>query len=164
MITECTFKTKLHVAACSRANASDGTSTMRPWGFDGFALEQLNNPVTSVECIPHNIADDAAVAEWMNAFVTAAAADDTKVTCTHQRWTKEGGGAFDVKLADASGEAAVIWQVEECVFDANEATQQTVNPGETNMHKTSVAHANPTPVKLKKAIVRTDGAGLKITN
>ena len=32
------------------------------------------------------------------------------------------------------------------------------------MHRTSVAHANPTPVKLKKAIVRTDGAGLKITD
>jgi len=99
----------------------------------------------------------------MNAFV-AAAADDTEVTCTHQRWTKQGGGAFDVELADTSGEAAVIWQVEEWVLHANEATQQTVNPGDTNMHKTSVAHANPTPVKLKKAIVRTDGAGLKITN
>ena len=67
-------------------------------------------------------------------------------------------------LVDTSGEAAVIWQVEKWVFDANEATQQTVNPGDTNMHKTPVAHANPTPVKLKKAIVRTDGAGLKITN
>ena len=100
----------------------------------------------------------------MNAFVAAAAADDTEVTCTHQRWTKQGGGAFDVELADTSGEAAVIWQVEEWVLHANEATQQTVNPGDTNMHKTSVAHANPTPVKLKKAIVRTDGAGLKITN
>ena len=74
MITECTIKTKLHVAACSGANASDGTSTMRPWGFDGLALEQLNNPVTSVERIPHNIADDAADAEWMNAFVAATAA------------------------------------------------------------------------------------------
>ena len=50
-----------------------------------------------------------------------------------------------MELADASGEAAVIWQVEEWVLDANEATQQTVNPGDTNMHKTSVAHANPTP-------------------
>ena len=93
--TECTIKTKLHVAACSGANASDVTGTMRPWGFGGLALEQLNNPVTSIERIPHNIADDAAVAEWMNAFVEAAAADDTKVTCSHQRWTKEGGGAFD---------------------------------------------------------------------
>ena len=97
----------------SEANASDGTNTMRPWGFDGLALEQLNNPVTSVERIPHNIADDAAVAEWMNAFVAAAAADDTKMTCAHQRWTKEGGGAFNVELVDTSCEAAVIWQVEE---------------------------------------------------
>ena len=69
-----------------------------------------------------------------------------------------------MELADASGEAAVIWQVGEWVLDANEATQQTVNPGDTNIHKTSVAHANLTPVKLKKAIVRTDGAGLKTTN
>ena len=43
----------------------------------------------------------------MNVFVEAAAADDTKVTCSHQRWTKDGGGAFDVELADDSGEAAV---------------------------------------------------------
>ena len=48
--------------------------------------------------------------------------------------------------------------------DANEVTKQAVNPSDTIMHRTSVAHANPTPVKLKKAIVRTDGAGLKITN
>ena len=156
MITECSIKTKLHVAACSGANASDGTSTMRPWGFGGLALEQLNNPVTSVERIPHNIADDAAVAEWMNAFVAAAAADDTAVTCTHQRWTKEGGGAFDVAPVDTSGEAAIIWQVEEWVLDANTVTNQTANPGDTNIHKTSVAHANP--------IVRTEGAGLKTTN
>ena len=67
-------------------------------------------------------------------------------------------------LVDTSGEAAVIWQVEKWVFDANEATQQTVNPGDTNMRKTSVAHANPAPVKLKKAIVCTEGAGLKITD
>ena len=92
MITECTIKTKLHVAACSGANASDDTGTMRPWGFGGLALEQLNNPVTSIERIPQNIADDAAVAEWMSAFIEAA--DDTKVTCSHQRWTKEGGGVF----------------------------------------------------------------------
>ena len=63
MITECTIKTKLHVAACSGANASDGTATMRPWGFDGYALEQLNNTVTSIDRIPHDIAEDAAVAE-----------------------------------------------------------------------------------------------------
>ena len=56
MITECSIKTELHVAACSGANATDGTSTMRPWGFDGLALDQLNNPVTSVERIPHTIA------------------------------------------------------------------------------------------------------------
>ena len=67
MITECTIKTKLHVAACSGANAADGTGTMRPWGFDGYALEQLNNPVTSIERIPHDIDDDVAVAEWMHA-------------------------------------------------------------------------------------------------
>jgi len=85
MITECTIKTKLHVAACSGANASDGTGTMRPWGFDGYALEHLNNPVTSIERIPHNIDDDAAVAEWMKAFIEAAAANDTKVTCSHRR-------------------------------------------------------------------------------
>ena len=85
MITECTIKTKLHVAACSGANASDGTGTMRPWGFGGYALEHLNNPVTSIERIPHNIDDDAAVAEWMKAFIEAAAANDTKVTCSHRR-------------------------------------------------------------------------------
>ena len=81
MITECTIKTKLHVAACSGANASDGTGTMRPWGFDGHALEQLNNPVTSIDRIPHDIDDDVAVSEWMHAFIAAAAADDTKITC-----------------------------------------------------------------------------------
>ena len=165
MITECTIKTKLHVAACSGANASDDTGTICVHGgLAGLALEQLNNPVTSIERIPHKIADDAAVAEWMNAFIEAAAADDTKVTCSHQRWTKEGGGAFDVELADDSGDAAVIWQVEEWVLDANEVTKQAVNPSDTIMHRTSVAHANPTPVKLKKAIVRTGGAGPKITN
>jgi hypothetical protein len=62
---------------------------MRPWGFDGLALEQLNNPITSVERIPYTITDDAVVAAWMAAFVAAAAADDTAVTCTHQRWTKK---------------------------------------------------------------------------
>jgi hypothetical protein len=85
MITECTIKTKLHVAACSGANASDGTGTMCSWWFDGYALEHLNNPVTSIERIPHNIDDDTAVAEWMKAFIEAAAADDTKVTCSHRR-------------------------------------------------------------------------------
>ena len=70
--------------------------------------------------------------------MVAAAADNTAVTCTHQRWTKEGGGAFAVAPVDTSGEAAVIWQVEEWVLDANTATKQTVNPGDTNMHKTSV--------------------------
>ena len=62
MITEYSIKTKLHVAACSGANATDGTSTMRPWGFDGLALDQLNNPVTSFERIPHTITDGAVVA------------------------------------------------------------------------------------------------------
>ena len=100
----------------------------------------------------------------MEALVAAAVADDTAVTCTHQRWTKEGGGAFDVAPIDTSGEAAIIWQVEEWVLGANTVTTQTVNPGDANMHRTSVAHANPTPVKPKKAIVRTEGAGLKITN
>ena len=109
MITECSIKTKLHVAACSGANATDGTDTMRPWGFDGLALEQLNNPITSVERIPYTITDDAVVAAWMAAFVAVAAADDTAVTCTHQRWTKDGGGAFDMAPVDTSSEAAIIW-------------------------------------------------------
>ena len=74
MITECTIKTKLHVAACSGANASDGTGTMRPWRFDRYALEHLNNPVTSFERIPHNIDDNVAIAEWMKAFIEAEAA------------------------------------------------------------------------------------------
>ena len=39
MITEGITKTKLHVAACSGANSADGTDAMRPWGFDGLALE-----------------------------------------------------------------------------------------------------------------------------
>ena len=164
MITECTIKTKLHVAACSGANASDGTDAMRPWGFDGYALEQLNNPVTSIERYPHGIEDDAAVSVWMDALVKAAAADDTKITCAHKRWTKDGGGAFDVQLADGNDDAAVVWQVEEWIHDANAQTKQKVDPNGAIMHRTSVAHANPTPVKLKKAIVRTDGAGLKITD
>ena len=92
MITECSTKTKLHVAACSGANATDGTDAMRPWGFDGLALEKLNHPISSVERIPHDIAEDPAVAAWMAAFVAVAAADDTAVHCTPQRWTKEGGG------------------------------------------------------------------------
>ena len=144
MITECSIKTKLHVAACNGANATDGTGTMRPWGFDGLALDQLNNPVTSVERIPHTITDDAVVAAWMAAFVAAAAADDTAVTCTHRRWTKEGGGAFDVAPVDTSSEAAIIRQVEEWVLDANTATTQSANPCDVELHKTSVAHANPT--------------------
>ena len=143
-------KNKLHVAACSGANASDGTGTMRPWGFDGYALEQLNNPVTSIERIPHHIDDDVAVSEWVKAFIEAAAADDTKVTCLHQRWTKDGGGAFGVKLADDNGDSAVMWQVEEWLHYANGSTKQKVNPSGMIMHRTSVAHANPTPVKLKK--------------
>ena len=154
MITECSIKTKLHVAACSGANATDGTSTMRPWRLDGLALDQLNNPVTSVERIPHNITDDAAaVTEWMDAFVAAAAADDTAVTCTHQRWTKEGGGAFDVAPVDTSGEAAITWQFGEWVLDANTATKQTVNPGDTNMHKTPVL----TPTRPHADFVTHDG-------
>ena len=113
MITECSIKTKLHVAASSGANATDGTDAMRPWGFDGLALENLNNPISSVERIPHAITDDSAVAAWMAAFVAAAAADDTAVHCTHQRWIKEGGGAFDVASVNANSEAVTIWQVEE---------------------------------------------------
>ena len=57
-----------------------------------------------------------------------------------------------------------MWQVEEWIHDANGQTKQKVDPSGVIMHRTSVAHANPTTVKLKKAIVRTDGAGLKITN
>ena len=148
MITECTIKIKLHVAACSGANASDGTGTMRPWGFDGYVLEHLNNPVTSIERTPHNIDADAAVAEWMKAFIEAAEADDTKATCSHQRWIKDGGGAFGVELADDDGDSAIMWQVEEWVLDANGSAKQTVDPSGTIMHRTSVAHANPTPVKL----------------
>ena len=112
MITE-SIKTKLHVAACSGANATDGTDAMRPWGFDGLALEKLNNPIASVERIPHVITDDTAVAAWAAAFVAAAAADDTAVSCTHQHWTKDGGGAFAVVPVNANREAALIWQVEE---------------------------------------------------
>ena len=163
MITECTIKTKLHVAACSGANAADGTDQMRPWGFDGYALDQLNNPVTSIERIPHDIDDDVAVAEWMHSLISAAAADGTKITCAHKRWTKDDGGAIDVQLDD-NGDSAVMWQVEEWIHDANALTKQKVDPSGVVMHRTSVAHANPTPVKLKKAIVRTDGAGLKITD
>ena len=65
---------------------------------------------------------------------------------------------------DTNSEAVIIWQVEEWVLDANAATTQSVNPCDVELHKTSVAHANPTPVKLKKAIERTEEAGLKITN
>ena len=65
MITEGIIKTKLHVAACNDANVTDCTDAMRPWGFDGLALEKLNNPITSVERIPHTITDDTVVAAWM---------------------------------------------------------------------------------------------------
>ena len=41
-----------HVAACSGANATDGTDAMRPWGFDGLALEKPNKRISSVELIP----------------------------------------------------------------------------------------------------------------
>ena len=100
----------------------------------------------------------------MHALIGAAAADDTKITCIHRRWTKDDGGAFDVQLADDNGDSAVMWQVEEWIHDANGQTKQKVDPSGVIMHRTPVAHANPTPVKLKKVIVRTDGAGLKITN
>ena len=65
MITEGITKTKLHMAACNGVNATDGTDAMRPWGFDGLALEKLNNPITSVERIPHTITDDTVVAAWI---------------------------------------------------------------------------------------------------
>ena len=142
----------------------DGTDAMRPWGFGGLALEKLNNPIASAERIPHAITDDAAVAGWATAFLAAAAADDTAVSCTHHRWTRDGGGAFAVAPVNANSEAVVIWQVEEWVLDANAATKQSVDPGDVALHKTPVAHANPTPVKLKKATERTEGADLKITN
>ena len=91
MITEGIIKTKLHVAVCSGANATDGTDAMQPWGFDGLALEKLNNPITSVERIPNTITDGTVVVAWMEAFVAAAAADETVVSCTHHRCTKDGG-------------------------------------------------------------------------
>ena len=95
--------------------------------------------------------DDVAVSEWVHALIGAAAADDTKITCFHRRWTKDGGGAFDVQLAaDDNGDSAVMWQVEEWVHDANGQTKQKVDPSGVITHRTSVAHANPTPVKLKK--------------
>ena len=50
------------------------------------------------------------------------------------------------------------------MLDANAATKQSVKPSDVELHKTSVVHANPTPVKPQKAIERTEGAGLKITN
>jgi hypothetical protein len=53
-----------------------------------------------------------------------------------------------VELVDDNGDSAVMWQVEEWVLDANEATKQAVGPSDMIMHRTSVAHANPTPVKL----------------
>ena len=66
---------------------------------------------------------------------------------------------------DTSSEAAIILQVEKsgCLTPTRQRRSRPT-PGGVEMHKTSVAHANPTPVKLKKAIERTEGAGLKITN
>ena len=153
MIT-CSIKTKLHVVACSGANATDGTGTMRPWGVDGLALEQLNNPISAVERIPHTIIDDAVVAAWVAAFVAAAAADDTAVNCTHQRWMKEGGGAFDVAPVDANSEAVNIWQIEERVLDANATTQQSVNPCDVEQHKCRW----PTPTRRQSSSRRRSSA------
>ena len=88
MVTEGIIKTKLHVAVCSQANATDGTDAMRPWGFDGLALEKLNNPIASVGRIPHLATDGTVVAAWMAAFVAVAAADGTVSSCTHHRWRR----------------------------------------------------------------------------
>ena len=71
MITEGIIKTKLHVAACSGANSTAGTDAMRPWRFDGLALEKFNNPITSVKRTPHTTTDDTPVVAWMEAFVAA---------------------------------------------------------------------------------------------
>ena len=101
MITEGIIKTKLHVAVCSGVNATDSTDAMRPWGFDRLALEKRNNSITSVERIPCTITDDKVVVTWMEAFVAAAAADEAAVSFTHHRWTKDGGGAFEVAPVNA---------------------------------------------------------------
>ena len=130
MITEGAIKTKLREAACSGANATDGTNAMRPWGFDGLALEKLNNPITSMERIPHTTTDGAAVVAWMEAFVAAAAADEPAVSCTHHRWTKDGGGAFEVAPVNVNANAVVIWQLEEWVIGASTVTKQPVDSSE----------------------------------
>ena len=137
---------------------------MRPWGFGGLALEKLNNPITSVERIPNTITDDAAVVAWMETFVAAVATDEAAVSCTHHRWTKDGGGAFEVAPANANADAVVIWQVEEWVLGANSATKLPADPSKAASHKTAVSHQNPTPIKLKKAIECTEGAGTKTTD
>ena len=108
---------------------------MRPWGFDGLALEKLNNPITSVERTPHAITDDKTVVAWMESFVAAAAADETVVSCTHHRWTKDWGGAFEVSPVNANADAVVIWQIEEWVLGANSATKQSMDPSEAAPHK-----------------------------
>ena len=164
MITEGAIKTKLHVAACSGANATDGTEAMRPWGFDGLALERLNNPVASVERIPHSITDDDALSTWADAFVAAAALDDTEVVCKHIRWTKDGGGAFEVAPTVTTPDTIVTWQIEEWVMDANAVANISIGPEGAAPHKSTPALVNPTPVKLKRAIERTEGAAVKITN
>ena len=166
MITEGIIKTKLHVAACSGANSTDGTDAMRSWGFGGLALEKLNNPITtSVERIPHTITDDTAVVAWMGAFVAATAADETVLSCTHHCWTKDGGDAFEVAPVNANADAVVIWQIEEWVLGANSATKLSVDPSEAAPHKIAVSYQNPTPIKLEKAIERTmEGAGIKTTD
>ena len=43
-------------------------------------------------------------------------------------------------------------------------TKLPVDPSEAAPHKTAVSHQDPTPIKLKKAIERTEGAGIKITD
>ena len=75
-----------------------------------------------------------------------------------------GGGAFEVAPVNVNADAMVIWQIEEWVIGANTVTKQPVDPSEASPHKTAVSHPNPTPIKLKKTIERTEGAGIKITN
>ena len=90
-ITECSIKTKLHVTACSGANATDGTGTMRPWEFDGLALEQLNNPISSVERISQQTHGDARVAP-APAAAPAAAGGATKPSAQNPWMTATSGG------------------------------------------------------------------------
>ena len=123
-----------------RANASDGTGTMRPWGFDGLALEKLNNPILSVEHIPHSITNDSVIATWCQAFVAAAAVDETVVTCCNHRWAKDGGGAFEVAPTHATTDTVIIWQIEEWVIAANVATGLSINPTDAAPHKTAISH------------------------